>query len=291
MCQSAMSAEIATVLLTKDNTISLNDAFYDISTSNVIKKANELDARVKSDDPIYLVINSPGGSIESGLELIENLSNIKRPIKTISLFSASMGFQTVQGLGERLIVKNGTLMAHKAKGGFYGEFPGQLDTRYNYYLKRVLRMDEIAVSRTAGKYTLKSFRALIEPEYWCDGQDCIDNGFADKIVKPSCDKSLEGTTTVSVFQEAIQGHTVELLADYDACPLNTQPLKYKILIDGTPMFVDSQKEEKKQLLYFTNLSLTDPTDKKLSKEDLFEINKRVQRYIDIKKNREVIKGY
>src|ERR1035437_1026903 len=91
-CQ-AFAAEPVT--LTLDNTIAINDVFDGHSVSQIIKKARELDARTPSTDPLDLVINSPGGSIEDGLELIENLSNLKRPIITISLLSASMGFQTV----------------------------------------------------------------------------------------------------------------------------------------------------------------------------------------------------
>jgi ATP-dependent Clp protease, protease subunit len=303
------------VILTVDNTIAINDEFDGHSVAQIAQKARELDARIPSQDPIYLVINSPGGSIEDGLELIENLSNLRRPVITISLFSASMGFQTVQALGARYITGMGTLMSHRAAGGFWGQIPGSLGTRYAFYLKRVQKLDNNAVKRSGGKLTKASYATLIQDEYWCDGQDCIDQGLADKIVSPSCDKSLTGSTNVSIFQ-ALMGAVVEVFAEYDNCPLNTNVLKYTLLVNGEPLFKDGVSiEELRKLLgnkaekekekkekeasglfsssYFSSSydsSTKTPIDS-LSKEQIQEIWTKFQELKKKKENRDVIKGY
>lgn len=270
-------AEDVKVLLTVDNTISLNDSFYGESVANLTLKAKELDDRIKSNDPIYLVINSPGGSIEDGLELIQNLSSLRWPIKTITLFAASMGFQTVQGLGERLITKNGTLMSHKAKGGFFGEFPGQLDSRYSYYLKRVAEMEKVAVARTKGKHTLKSYRNLIENEFWCSGKDCIKGGFADRIVSEAvCDKSLSGTIDKVYDRFLFNGKVVEILVTMDVCPLNTNMLKYNVYVDGKPLYSEANNT------MFTRAD---------NIENINELEDRVNTILKNNTNKSVIKGY
>lgn len=296
---SFAAAAETNVVLTKDNSLTINDVFTGDSVAPLIKQAKDLDARIPSGDPIYLVISSPGGSIDAGIELIENLSNLHRPVHTITIFSASMGFQTVQGLGERLVLKNGTLMSHRARGGFSGEFPGQLDTRYAYYLKRVTRLDEQAVKRSGGKLTMASYKSLIADEYWCDGADCVASGVADKVITSSCDKSLEGQHTVTIDQFMFMGHSIVLTADYDNCPLNTNALKYNILIDGQPLFKDPSttttvKAVTQETLYqslFGGSSSQSSSGPSLSKDEMAEVQKKIDGIIEKKKSREVVKGY
>lgn len=225
------------VTLTKDNMLVMNDYFSGTSVANLAQQARKLDAKMPAKDPLFIVLNSGGGSIDAGIELIENLNRLNRPVHTITIFSASMAFQTVQGVkGQRLVQANGTLMSHKARGGFSGEFPGQLDARYGYYLRRVQNLDKQVVGRTAGKHTLKTYASLIENEYWCDGEDCITQGFADKIVNASCDSSLNGTHDVLFDRFMYAGHIIEIMDVYSDCPMITTELDYQIYIDGTPLF-------------------------------------------------------
>lgn len=257
-------------VLTKDNVVVMNAAFSAESVAKVIKEARDLDFRTLSSDPIYLILNSPGGSVQAGLELIENLSSLRRPVTTISVFAASMGFQTAQGLGERLVVKDGTLMSHKASGTFSGEFPGQLDSRYQFVLKKILRLDKHAVSRTKGKHTLESYRTLTENEYWCDGADCVAEGFADRVVSPKCDKSLSGTTSRILASAVIFGVAITASGVFDACPMNTNPLSVDISANGKPLFDVSNK---------------------FSPELIFEIQKRIGELLTKYQQQEVIRGY
>src|SRR5271165_2786768 len=96
------------VTLSKSNTLVLSDEINGENAAAVIYKAKELNSiHFSGKKPIHLFLNTPGGSIQTGLELIETLHGIGRPVDTITLFSASMGFQIAQNLGERMILKNG----------------------------------------------------------------------------------------------------------------------------------------------------------------------------------------
>lgn len=223
------------VVLTKSNVVVFNDVFDGPAVARCLQKARELDSALPSGEPIYLVLDTPGGSIEAGINMIDVLAQFNRPVHTITLFAASMGFQTMQGLGDRLILERGTAMSHKARGGFQGEFGGsgtsQLDARYTHYLKRVNALDEQAVKRTKGKHTIKSYHSLIENEYWGDGEDVVKNGFADKVVTVKCDKTLNG-----VRNETIKGnfmgmsYTVDFV--WDACPMASSPIDTDVKVGG-----------------------------------------------------------
>jgi len=226
------------IILTKDNIIVMNNYFDSESVAIAAAKARELDAKIPSNDPLYIILDSGGGSIEAGIELIENLNSLNRSnVNTLTIFSASMAFQTVQGIkGQRLLLENGTLMSHRARGWFGGEFPGQLDSRYQHYLKRVQRIDSKAVARSGGKQTDKSYAEAIANEMWCDGADCIKLGYADKVVTASCDQSLKGTSMIVSDRFMYFGHTVEIVEQHSNCPVITGALSWNILVDGQPLF-------------------------------------------------------
>ncbi len=235
---AANNPEKTKVTLTSSNTVVMDSVFSDTSVAKVLLAARELNNELSSGKPIYLVISSPGGSIEAGLELIDNLNALGRTVHTVTLFSASMGFQTVQGVpGTRYITSTGTLMSHKASGGFEGEFPGQVDSRYQYYLRRIGKLDEQTVARSRGLLTLESYRALYENEYWCEGQDCVDKGLADEAVLVACDKSLDGTKE-STYAFSFLGRDVEVQLTKAACPTITGVLDQVVNVNGQPVVVD-----------------------------------------------------
>lgn len=229
--------ETETIVLSKNNTIVLNSEVNGESVGSVISKAKSLENEVNlglrnrfrmgEKKPLYLFLNTPGGSIQSGLEMIEALNGMGRKVNTITLFAASMGFQIAQNLGDRLILKNGVLMSHRAKGGFEGEFggqsPSQVENRQALWKSRLDELDAQTVSRTGGKQTMASYQKQYASEMWLTGQQSVTQGYADKIVMVKCDASLTGTTSheemVFIFRA-----TYEL----DNCPINTSPMNVQI---------------------------------------------------------------
>lgn len=217
------------IVLTAENTINLSDVIEGGSVSGVISKAKALDksgllskARGQDKDPIYVFLRTPGGEIQTGLEMLEALKGLNRPVDTVTMFAASMGFQTVQGLGKRYIVENGVLMSHRAKGGFEGEFggqkPSQIDSRKNFWEQRLQEMDEKTVERSNGKQTLESYQKQYASEMWVTGRQAVAQGYADEVVQIQCDESLAGTTTHS-----INFMGMNIAYELDNCPLNSTP--------------------------------------------------------------------
>lgn len=221
-----------TIVLTQGNTLVLNGEVNGDSVGALIVKAKELDSKLSgkmglNHEPLYLYMSTPGGSVSSGLELIEALKGLGRPVHTVTSFSASMGFQIVENLNNRYILKSGILMSHRAAGQFEGSFggtsPSQLDQRIHLYVQVTKELDEQTVRRTNGKQTLESYQQSYASELWMTGQESIAAGYADSIVLIKCDKSLAGTTT---HQVDFMG--MPIIYELDNCPINSEPLNVRV---------------------------------------------------------------
>lgn len=222
-------AQAEKIELKATNTVSFNDVVEEQSITLLLFEIAKLDATLPEGEPIYLVLNTPGGEIVWGLEFIEYIENQKRPIHTITLFAASMGFHMAQSLNKRYVIESGVLMSHKARGGFQGEFPGEASARMDHWLKRVKRLDIKAAQR--GGKSFNKYRELVQDEYWCEGQECVDEGFADKVAKVSCDKSLDGYFA-RTKKQMFMGHLIQFKAIYASCPLKTGLVDWDVLVDG-----------------------------------------------------------
>jgi len=215
----SIAVQAKTLTLTSDNTIVLDQPVTSESVGSVMQQAKALDAKLQSGYPIYLFLYTPGGSIQAGIELVEFLNGLNRPVETITLFAASMGFQIAQHMGKRHIVKYGVLMSHKARGSFRGDFGGsisQIDTRYGLWLRRVKMMDEQTVLRTKGKQTLKTYTDAYSPELWLNGSEAVKEGYADSVVTIKCDPSLD-----KVKESVEDGGFFQIKVTKSTCPIQT----------------------------------------------------------------------
>lgn len=212
------SAKMTEIVLTEDNTVTLRTQFSGESIGKLIQQIMAMDSKLPSKYPIYLFLYTPGGSIQAGLEFYEFTRSLNRPIHTITLFAASMGFQTVQQLGKRYILKNGILMSHQAAGGQSGSF-SQIQSRFGLWVRRVEQLDKDAAARTNGKHTLQSYQAAYQNELWMTGDEAVEQGFADEVVAAKCDSGLvSGTESVEV-----DGLFSSVNVTFSKCPINTTP--------------------------------------------------------------------
>lgn len=233
---ASSSADAQTVNLTKKNTLVLSSQVDDASVAKLIQEAKALDSESKSKDPIYLFLYTPGGSIQAGMELIESLKTLNRPVHTISLFSASMGFQIAQNLGMRYILSSGVLMSHEAYGGFEGAFShgkSQIDSVYGLWLNRILEMDLQTVARTKGKQTLESYRKAYSKDLWLTGAQAVKGGYADQVVKVRCDVSMSGFK-----EEIVYFMGMALKVKFSECPMNTAPLSIEAMVRSNKGLID-----------------------------------------------------
>jgi ATP-dependent Clp protease protease subunit len=216
LISSAFAKEIT---LTSENTVSLFGPVDRESIGQVMHELNRLSQTGKAGEPIYLILNTPGGSVMSGLELINFMNTLRRPVHSVAIFAASMGFHILQNSPTRYITKYATVMSHRAAGGFSGDIPQQVNSRLSHVIQLVDKMDEQAVSRTKGKISKKEYLEMIRDEYWVVGTNTIKDGFADEEASLKCDDSLNGTVDRLFFMGPFA-----IKAKVSKCPLLTAPV-------------------------------------------------------------------
>ena len=214
---SISSAYAKDIVLTSDNTVSLRGPVTGESVGEVMLELKTLSERGEDSKPIYLVLNTPGGSVFAGLDLMQYMNTLRRPVHVVANFAASMGFHILQTSKIRYVTKYGTVMSHRASGGFDGDIPQQVNSRLNHIVDLTTQMDKQVVSRTKGKISLKAYQELIRDEYWAVGSSSIKDGFADEIAILSCDATLDGKVS-KIINAGFFIAEVEI----SKCPLLTQ---------------------------------------------------------------------
>ncbi len=148
----------------------------------------------RSGEPIYLLINSPGGSVLDGALIVSAIEGSRVPVYTIcEQLCASMLFIIHQYGTKRLMVDRAILMAHPAAGGVEGTLQ-QMQSRLGTISRYVDKFDA-QIAKRAG-LTLDQFKPMTVSEMWIDAEDATARKFNDEIVNvrlaaiPAADLSL-----------------------------------------------------------------------------------------------------
>lgn len=137
------------------------------------------EARLQGQKRMFLVIDSPGGSVIDGAELITYITSSSMKIDTYCRgICASMAAQIHQVGHTRYISEKGILMFHPASGGAQGTLE-QMKSRIDMLKKYVDRMDMQIAKRSGIPY--EKFKAMLVSELWLEGVDALNLNLADKI--------------------------------------------------------------------------------------------------------------
>ncbi len=215
-----LMAGTKTLELNSNNTIRFNQAFTSEYVSVKQIEAITLCA-LNIGKEINIVLYSPGGSISAGQLFIDTLNALPCTFNTITVFSASMAYQTVQNLGKRYILPSGTLMSHRASiSGLGGEVGGDLDSYMSTLKDTINELETIASNRVG--ITLERYRKDISDELWLTGTESVKRNHADEVVLVKCDNSLM-STSIETFNTMFGPVDVE----FSNCPIIIAPLSFK----------------------------------------------------------------
>ena len=168
--------------LLKDNVIFAVGPIEDHMANLIIAQMLFLESENPNKD-IYLYINSPGGSITSGLSIYDTMQFIKPDVSTICVGqAASMGAILLAGgaQSKRFSLPNSRMMIHQPISGFQGQA-----SDIDIHAKEVLKMKSLVnsiLSKHTGK-TEKQIAKDTDRDNFMDAKSALDYGLIDQILE------------------------------------------------------------------------------------------------------------
>jgi ATP-dependent Clp protease, protease subunit len=161
--------------------IFLGSAIDDAVANNVCAQLILLDA--EDDNDIYLYINSPGGSVTSGLAIYDTMQYVNCEVSTTCVgLAASMGqFLLCAGApGKRYALPHSRILMHQPLGQFQGQAADiAIQAEQIMYLKRM--MAERIAFHTG--QNIERIEADSDRDRWFTAEEAREYGFIDEVIQ------------------------------------------------------------------------------------------------------------
>ncbi|MEK0180059.1 MULTISPECIES: ATP-dependent Clp protease proteolytic subunit [Microcoleus] len=168
--------------LFRERIIFLSEEVDDGIANAIVAYLLYLDSEDQS-KPIYLYINSPGGSVTAGMAIYDTMQHIKSEVVTICVgLAASMGsFLLAAGTkGKRVALPNSRIMIHQPSGGTRGQA-----TDIEIEAKEIVRirhqLNQIYAARTG--QTLAKIEKDMDRDYFMSAQEAKEYGLIDHVIE------------------------------------------------------------------------------------------------------------
>lgn len=135
-----------------------------------------------NNDDITMHIDSPGGSVKSGLSMVDVMEYIKSDIRTINTgMAASMGSVLLGAgtKGKRSSLKHSRTMLHQSSGGFSGNIQ-DAEVDWNEWQKINDELFELL-----GKYCGKKAAQVKKDatrDFWLTAEEAVKYGIIDEVI-------------------------------------------------------------------------------------------------------------
>ncbi len=167
--------------LLEDRIVFITNEINDNNANIIIAELLYLDSI--SNEDIFIYINSPGGSITSGMAIYDTMNYIKSDCNTICFgMAASMASILLSSgtKGKRYILPNAEVMIHQPLGGTSGQA-----TEIKIHAERILKLKD-KLNKILSKNTntnLKKIEQDTERDYFMNAEEALKYGLVDKIIK------------------------------------------------------------------------------------------------------------
>lgn len=156
----------------------INDAIANLVVAQLLFLESE-----NPDKDISLYINSPGGSISSGMAIYDTMQFIKPNVSTLCIgMAASMGAFLLQAgtKGKRFALPNSTVMIHQPLGGFQGQ-ASDIEIHAKYILSLRERLYKIMAEHTGR--TIDEIARDSERDNFLTAGEALEYGLIDQVLQ------------------------------------------------------------------------------------------------------------
>ncbi len=167
--------------LLKDRIIFLGEPINDHVANIIIAQFLFLDAENKDKD-IKFYINTPGGSVSSGMAIYDTIQYVKCDVSTICVgMAASMGATLLAAgaKGKRFALPNSEIMIHQVMGGAEGQ-ASDIKIRAEHILSVRDRLNKILAKHTGQK--IATIEQDTDRDRFMTADEAKKYGIVDKII-------------------------------------------------------------------------------------------------------------
>lgn len=181
-------------MMLKNREIFLTSAINDQSAVDTIKQLMYLDH--KSADPVTIYINSPGGSVISGMAIYDYIRLMRSPVTTVCVgTAASMGAILFLSGSRRMMLPHSKVMIHDPYFGgtaMAGQKPLELKEKLNDLMETRKMLAEVIVEQTG--MSKRQVLNFTKKDTFFDAKEALKVGIATEILgeSPKSPSSGEG---------------------------------------------------------------------------------------------------
>jgi ATP-dependent Clp protease protease subunit len=149
---------------------------------------------LESEDPdrdIFFYINSPGGSVTSGLAIYDTMQYVRPQISTVCVGqAASMGavLLAAGAKGKRFALPHSRIMIHQPLGGFQGQ-AADIDIQAREILRMREDLNNILMKHTG--QSLKKIEKDTDRDLFMNGKQAQEYGLVDEVIAARPENSLK----------------------------------------------------------------------------------------------------
>ena len=185
-----------TILEERQLNVTQMDVFSRLMADRIIFLGTEIDDTVANvviaqllylssqdpEAPITMYLNTPGGSVYSGMAIYDTMQYVKPDVSTICIgMAASMGafLLSCGAKGKRFALPNAEIMIHQPLGGFKGQA-----TDIDIHAKRILKIKEklnLILSENTNQ-DIEKLKRDVERDYFMEADEAKEYGIVDEVI-------------------------------------------------------------------------------------------------------------